>query len=113
MTAIGLDLPPLQPLHKSRMPYIDQEQAGALKRLLRRDITADEGSCAGFAELSDSHLLEIGRLAHGGARLYAILYLRHLIGKPASLRNAVSFVERVIIHKDSLSDSQTTYFDKT
>jgi len=49
-------------------------------------------------------------LANGGARLYAILYLRHLIGRPASLRNAVSFVERVIIHKDSISEWQAAHF---
>jgi hypothetical protein len=92
------------------MSHIDHEQAEALRRLLGRDITADEECCAGFGELSDSHLLEIGRLAHGGARLYAILYLRYLIGRPASLRNAVSFVERVIIHKDSISEWQASHF---
>ena len=110
MTAIRPRRTGRSAFEKTRMPHIDQEQAAALKRLLGRDITADEGSCAGFGELSDCHLLEIGHLAHGGARLYAILYLRHLIGEPASLRNAVSFVERVIIHNDSLSEWQTKYF---
>ena len=91
------------------MAHIDQEQAGTLSRLLGRDITADGGSCASFEELSTSHLTEIGCLAHGGALLYAVLYLRFLIGEGASLRHAASFVDRVIFHDDSISDWRANY----
>ena len=91
------------------MPSVDQEQLAALERLLGRDVRSDEGSCPGFADLTESNLRDITSLAHSGARLYAILYVRFLIGKEAGLRNAMTFVDRVIVNGIGMKDWLENY----
>ena len=91
------------------MASIDSEQLAALERLLGRDVRCDGGSCADFSDLTESNLRDVGRLASSGARLYSILYLRFLIGPKASLRNAVTFVDRVVVNGVGMQDWLENY----
>lgn len=89
----------------------EQVQIGAIERLLARPIGADRGSCATFADLTESNLRDIGRLAHMGAKLYAILYIRLLIRRGATLRNAMTFLDRVIVSREvEMADWLENYF---
>lgn len=78
------------------MPAISEQQLNRLEWLLERPVAQDEGCCAGFGQLSELHLRELAKLAVPGTVLDAIVYVRFLMTPPASLRNATTFVDRVI-----------------
>jgi hypothetical protein len=78
------------------MPAISDEQLKRLEWLLRRPIAQDEGCYVGFDQLSQSHIRDLAMLSKPGTVLDAIVYVRFLMSPPASLRNAMTFVDRVI-----------------
>ena len=86
------------------MPVLSEQQLKRLEWLLERPVAQDEGCCAGFDQLSELHLRELAKLAVPGTVLDAIVYVRFLMSPPASLRNATTFVDRVIRGNVSVSD---------
>jgi hypothetical protein len=100
---------PPEKLNLPKLACVDSEQLAALQRLLGRDVRSDEENCADFAELTESNLNDVARLARSGARLYSILYLRFLIGQKASLRNAMTFVDRVVVNGVGTQDWLDNY----